>query len=60
MKTIIPTIGTRGDVQLNVALALVQMKTAEMRAKAAALGEKIRAEDGVSEAVRLIGRAMNC
>jgi UDP:flavonoid glycosyltransferase YjiC (YdhE family) len=35
--------------------ALVQMKSPEMRAKAAALGEKIRQEDGVGVAVRLIG-----
>ena len=34
--------------------ALVQMKSQAMREKAAALGEKIRAEVGVTEAVRLI------
>ena len=40
--------------------ALIQMKAIEMREKAAALGEKIRAEDGVGEALRLIGQAINC
>ena len=34
--------------------ALIQMKSREMRTKAAALGEKIRQEDGVNMAVRLI------
>jgi sterol 3beta-glucosyltransferase len=34
--------------------ALVQMQSSEMRGKAAALGEKIRQEDGVAAAVRLI------
>jgi UDP:flavonoid glycosyltransferase YjiC (YdhE family) len=34
--------------------ALVQMKSQEMREKAAALGDKIRQEDGVAVAVDLI------
>ncbi len=38
----------------NMADALIQMKSPEMIAKAAALGEKIRRENGVEVAVRLI------
>jgi UDP:flavonoid glycosyltransferase YjiC (YdhE family) len=37
-----------------LAEALIRMKSPEMRAKAAALGAKIRQEDGVSKAVDLI------
>lgn len=40
----------------DMADALIQMKAPEMRAKAAALGEKIRQEDGVAAAVALINR----
>ncbi len=53
MKIIIPTIGSRGDVQPYIALS--QMQSPEMRQRAADLGAAIRAEpDGVAEAVRLI------
>lgn len=53
MKIIIPTIGSRGDVQPYIALH--QTQSPEMRQRAADLGAAIRAEpDGVAEAVRLI------
>ena len=43
-----------------MANALIQMKSPQMREKAAALGEKINMEDGVGEAIRLIGQSLNC
>lgn len=65
MKIVIPTIGSRGDVQPFIALAqglaaaLGELaRDGEMRAAAAALGEQIRAENGVAEAVRVIEEVM--
>jgi UDP:flavonoid glycosyltransferase YjiC (YdhE family) len=54
MKIIIPTIGTRGDVQPYIALGL---SDADMRRAAVDLGAVMRAEpDGVAQVVQLIER----
>ncbi|HSF81775.1 MAG TPA: hypothetical protein VLA49_11105 [Anaerolineales bacterium] len=55
MRFLIPTIGSRGDVQPFIALALAELThNPRFRQSAASLSQQIRLENGIENAVSLI------
>ena len=56
MRVTIMGIGSRGDVQPLAAAIHIAVTDEPMRTRATLLGEKIRSEDGVGNAVTIIER----